>query len=267
MNELSLEERKKIVVEVLDDFVSVCERNGIDYYLAYGTLLGAIRHNGFIPWDDDVDVWVPIDQYEKCLAALEKESAYKVINQLTTENYLHPFSKLAHRETQFIDEQGTRLDWGVYIDIFPLVGTDDIKQVKKCCNYNKMRYRMICYENKTLGRSFKDLVKKSMCLCARITGRSSAYYRNKINKFIFTMKPKTKFGSPVSPYGVRDSFFIADFEKKYKDFEGKQYVIPAGYDNVLTSLYGDYMTPPPKEKQVSNHKEKVIYVSKEGEDL
>ncbi len=263
MREVDLSERKKIVIKVLDEFVEICENNGIDYYLAYGTLLGAIRHNGFIPWDDDVDVWVPIEQYERCLEILEKESNYKVINQFTQEEYYHPFSKLADKDTQFIDERGNYLEWGAYIDIFPLVGTDNVKKVRECCHYNKMMYRMLCYENKTLGGSFRGVAKKVLCSVVKIFGKDLSYYRQKINDIIVKMIPKEKFGSPVSPYGEKDSFYIADFQKERKDFEGKKYVIPKGYNNVLTALYGDYMTPPPKDKQVSNHKEKVVYKDEE----
>ena len=123
MVELSLEERKKIGLDILKDLDGICRSNGIKYFLAYGTLIGAVRHKGFIPWDDDIDIWVKIEEYEKLLEALKAQSKYEVISNLDSEYWQNSFSKLSDSSTIIIDNglnQNECLRRGVAVDIFPI---------------------------------------------------------------------------------------------------------------------------------------------------
>ena len=269
MIELSLDERKSISLNILDDFVAICEKHHFDYWLAYGTLLGAVRHKGFIPWDDDIDVWVPIEQYEKLLATLEIESKYTVISSLD-ENCVRPFSKLSDDSTCIIDLVPTRISAfqkrGVAIDIFPLFDTEDPKIVEKCMKYNAMAYRMFCYEKHVFEGSAKQKLKALYCWLHKIIGRDARYYKKKMHFIMQSCGENDMRGFPLSAYGMKDSFASKDFEKACATFEGRRFCIPAGYHNVLTALYGDYMTPPPPDKQNSNHHVKA-YKLDEGDRI
>ena len=103
MKELHIEERKRICVEILLEFDNICKEQDITYFLAYGTLLGAIRHQGFIPWDDDVDVWVPIEEYFQLIQVLKLKSKYKLLECFGNENWPMGFSKLSDPSTIVID--------------------------------------------------------------------------------------------------------------------------------------------------------------------
>lgn len=269
MTELSLKERKDLSLNILDEFVAICEKHQFDYWLAYGTLLGAIRHEGFIPWDDDIDVWVPVEQYEQLLDTLAIESQYTVISSLD-KDCVRPFSKLSDDSTCIIDLVPTRISAfqkrGVAIDIFPLFDTEDPKIVEKCMKYNAMAYRMFCYEKHVFEGSAKQKLKALYCWLHKIIGRDARYYKKKMHFIMQSCGENDMRGFPLSAYGMKDSFASKDFEKACATFEGRRFCIPAGYHNVLTALYGDYMTPPPPDKQNSNHHVKA-YKLDEGDRI
>ena len=258
MQEISLEQRKQMALELLDDLVFVCQKHNIDYYLAYGTLLGAIRHKGFIPWDDDIDVWIPADQYEKLLQSLLKESKYTVKNHILDNNWYFPFSKLSNDHTLLVQndpkhEEYVPTKYGVSIDMFPLFRCENPRRVKKCQTYYAWFTRMFMFERNL----YHSIPKKVICKLLQILHFDSKYYHDKYVSEQFKQYGSNKIGFPLFVYKQKDIYDASNFGKAIATFEGKEYVIPSGYDTVLTTLYGDYMTPPPKEKQISNHNVKV----------
>ena len=124
MRELGLEEQKTILLEILADFDRVCRENGIKYSIAYGTLLGAVRHRGFIPWDDDVDVLVLREDYEKLRKILgeELEEGHRFICCEDEKRFTAPLAKIIDTRTVLrqLEHRSDRMDLGVYIDIFVL---------------------------------------------------------------------------------------------------------------------------------------------------
>lgn len=254
MHEIDLAERKKISIEILDNIHQLCQKHGIDYYIAYGTLLGAIRHKGFIPWDDDIDIWVPVDQFRRLIDVLESESKYTVKNHLTDNNWFHAFSKLSDDSTLLVKKDPNNFEhkqtpYGVAVDLFPLLNCEDSSHVKSLQNAYTTYTKLFLWE-----RGFcKSTIKKIVFFCMSAIGLNSSFFHKRYVKQQFKDYPSKKVGFPLCVYPKKDIHDAASFQKELASFEGNEFFIPKGYDKILTALYGDYMTPPPPEKQVSGH--------------
>ena len=118
--ELSLEEKKKILVSILSEVHNFCDENNLKYFLPGGTLIGAVRHKGFIPWDDDIDIYMPRNDYEKFLCEFNKESERYQVISLKTDGYYLPFGKVIDTKTVLIENVDSDYKMGIYLDIFPL---------------------------------------------------------------------------------------------------------------------------------------------------
>lgn len=125
MQLMNMDEIKSTALDILVDIKRVCEENHIDYYIAYGTLLGAVRHKGFIPWDDDIDLWIPIEQYDSFIKAINDYSKYKVIDYTKDDLWTDFWAKVEDPHTLVIDNtlrknQEKERVRGVAVDVFPL---------------------------------------------------------------------------------------------------------------------------------------------------
>ncbi len=254
-----LKKLHKVLIEILEVVVSVCETHNITYFLAEGTLLGAVRHHGIIPWDDDIDIAVPRKDYERLMKLLPEALPQGYYLQYTGNDrrYWLPFAKVRKMGTAFYETtwQGLsdKTKQQIYIDIFPLDEVKDQQLAKKqrllvhrlshigyvkCCNdkENILRY----YAFKLLPMCFVQWLQKKV---SRIQKNGHCYIC---------------FGSA---YGAEKHFI--DKEKylppKQQIFEGREYSVPADSEFVLRSIYGaDYMQLPPEEKR-KNHK--PLYMS------
>jgi len=253
-------EELKILMEV-DRF---CRENGLKYSLCSGTLIGAVRHKGFIPWDDDIDICMPRPDYEKMLEIVEKDKGHIgkfCVKNLRFNNTILPFSKVVNKniltENEFSGEEEKDPLW---IDVFPMDGMpEDEKQAKKFCNrlrnMKKTLLSLTIYDKALRVRSsnmFKYVIK---LLCKKIIGKRNA---KRIAK---------KMNEYAQRYDYERSIFVADSVFEYipsakltkKDlepiempFEGKKVYVMQGYDKYLTSQYGNYMTPPAKKDQTTH---------------
>lgn len=260
---------QKVLLSMLDAFVDYCDRHGLRYYLVGGTLLGAVRHQGFIPWDDDVDVGMPRPDYEQFLQLTQKEAvsdSLKVISgdEKTLSNpyceLIHMGTRLERNSSQFIRENCQNLH--LFIDIFPQDGwpEDEKEAVKLSKDMKKKRYLIQNARAKIgKGTSFLHIFAKTpLVLVMRVIG-----YRRIIDQMNRTAKKypydTSKYVGAVT-YGVygRGERCLHDevvqFEKVL--FEGKMYQAPGRYDKYLSQIYGDYMTWPPEDKRI-DHKMKV----------
>lgn len=255
MQAIGIEEVKKIQKEILDEVVAFCDNNNIRYFLAYGTLLGAIRHKGYIPWDDDIDIHMPRPDYEKFIALYnkQKDSKYEVVTHEENRKYHVPFAKIFRKGTlvkEFFYKQSV---FGVYVDIFPLDGIKSKWQAYICgqcirCMYIKT---MIFCERQTFARKARLAVTKLILL------PFSSHFILKNMRRIATRHEYDKCNK-VCSFGSRTAMReilpreVFD-EHTNVTFEGSNYRAPKGYDRYLTSKYGNYMQLPPEEKRVSTH--------------
>lgn len=253
MKELTLEEIKEIELGILVKFDEICRENNLEYSLAYGTMLGAVRHHGFIPWDDDIDVFMKRDDYEKFLKLKYQDEKFEVKSYRYSKNYYYPFSKMIDKSTYLCESWRAEKDMGVYIDIFPLDYCDmlndkELKRIEKSVT--------IAY---LLGHKFSHHKELSIKYFLKLFLLLVTYpFKRQIIRSVEKRCCKKKDGdycSMLLQLGSANDFMKADLFHKTEDidFENKVFKVYSTYDEILTDNYGNYMQLPPVEKRVSNH--------------
>lgn len=243
-------------LEMLEDFAKFCDDNGIVYYLMYGTLLGAARHQGFIPWDDDIDVVMDVKNYRKFLKCARKNypDKYFVQNYKTDKNVWINWTKIRINGTTSMERNLTDVDihYGVCMDIFPLVGKPAKKFIKKIIYraeklqntllnkyYLKVTNAPIGRRAKLLYKIIPEFLRIAFCgLLERIVHIDT-------HSSEFCYSPDVPGGSGV----LYRSVCFSDDKREYLTFEGKKYIVPYNWEEVLTSEYGDWRTPPPVQER------------------
>lgn len=261
--EIGLEELKGIQLGILNDVAMFCEKNDINYFLTYGTLIGAVRHKGYIPWDDDIDIAMPRPDYIKFLETYNnKKSYYRMTCFELNDRYSLPFGKVTDTRTIMIESMyKANHNYGVYIDVFPIDGVKDEKSVKKA---QRLR-RELNAKQAVLGRGrgfwgdIKIIIGKLLLL-----HKSVSSILSKISRICMTYKYEECDKVAYIPSLYTSSKIIIDKKlisaNDFGEFEGKKYRIPIGYDAFLRQIYGDYMIFPPKDRQVSHHAFKAYWI-------
>lgn len=261
MKELTLQELKKIEFDILKMFDAFCKENNIRYFLAFGTLLGAIRYKKFIPWDDDVDVLVPREDYERLLSLFQDSEKYRLYAFERNLKYAFPFAKLCDMTTKLVEiaYPNNGVELGVNIDIFPLDFFDDDlekakKEIRRIRKYNACLSYMKVDRPKT-SNPIRFLAWSIIISYCKMHG--SAHYIRKVIKECDKpwQKESRYIGAKAWPiWGDRVIIPKEAFADSVDvEFEGEMFPAPIGYDTYLTCLYGDYLPEPPKEKQKSHH--------------
>lgn len=271
MKEIKTDELKKIEFDLLKFVKEFCKENNLTYFLCGGTLLGAVRHKGFIPWDDDIDIFMPIKDYKKFIQLMKNNEKYRVLNPYDDEEYYYLFAKLVDKDTIMNELKLPEInDLGVNIDIFPIYGLPDDKDdalnfVKKLDDeYNVYKK----YTSNILWNHSDNLIKKCIKTLVRYPNRLK--YRDKINKKYFldimekyNLDTAKNSGYTLSWYVEREINPTENFSEAVDiEFEGENFSAPCGYKDYLTKLYGDYMQLPPVEKRVSHHNFKAWWKHK-----
>ena len=250
--------QKIILIELFKQLLSILENNHLRYWMCGGSMLGTVRHQGIIPWDDDIDIFMPRDDYERFLDMAETTqlSPYKVVSPRN--GFYSAFAKFCDDRTTIWESQNYPYILGVYIDIFPLdYSNDDINAIikhKKIIRHLNNMYRL-CFSTQPLISFFKN-----------------KYYLGGISKLLFSRKSQVrhrlnvlnksiqKYSSPkgwalVSWTQYPNKVFQSDWfaHSIQMPFEDIMVQIPEGYHEFLALVYGDYMTFPPIEKRKSNH--------------
>lgn len=254
---------KEILVELLSFFDSFCSKNGLKYYAAYGTCLGAIRHKGFIPWDDDIDVVMPRKDYEKFLSykSLLKDSGYEICS-LSDQGYYLSYAKLCETKTTLVEFKNRPFLLGQFIDIFPIDEADCSEQCRKL--FEAKHHWMQKYSRCLMSGLWDEFInvdkiqKKIKIMGLLLFGK--ILKRFFLNRFLATEEMiKHQKGdcvmSYIGAYGFDKELHNKEWfgEGTRVPFENGSIVVPSDYSAYLTKLYGNYMTPPPVERQVAHH--------------
>lgn len=247
---LNVDDVKRISLEIMDEIHAFCVKNKLRYILFSGTLLGCIRHKGFIPWDDDIDIAMPREDYEVFAKTFKSDRCAFVNHENFSSHYL-PWGKVADLNTLKIEPVSVKKEkYGVDIDIYPCDYIETIEQGQylknKIGKIDKKRGHSVRLYNKNIIKNFFTIFYrgKHIKYCEKET-KLSMQYNNGPKNFIFRNCP---FSSAEDIYPI-DMFD----NKTLMNFENKQYFVPNKYDEILTKRYGDYMTPPNKADQSPHH--------------
>jgi LPS biosynthesis protein len=246
-----------VILEIAKDIDKLCRENSIEYFILGGSAIGAIRHKGFIPWDDDFDIIMDSKNYARfCKVCREQLDIEKYYFQEGEVDWPCLFSKVKLKGTVFeepsayLDESGEK---GIFIDIFGMENAPSGKMAQRwqyiCAKY------LLCYSLLQRGWGKVSLAKRLMTIAAyplKIKGLRK-FFKRQVEKW--NEKDTEYYAYFTGPYRMNQCFFE---RKDFADsidvpFEDAMFPVPVGYDNWLRHIFGDYMTPPPVQDQVGRH--------------
>lgn len=249
---------KKYATNVLHEIDIFCRKRDIKYFICYGTLIGAIRHGGFIPWDDDIDIVMPREDYEKFLRTFNTER-YKIASYETDKKYPYMFAKVYDSYTSLDEDYMKPYKIGVFVDVFPMDNWVGTKEYKKLCKLVLLfKARQMKFSK---FFSFKTNCTNFIYKCISYTIPKNTLYKM-INKRISNAKESNTLAVQVEAIDkciLFDKEIFKGYETTIIPFENIEVLAPANYDDILKSVYGDYMKLPPESEQVSNHAFTVKY--------
>lgn len=267
MKEMSLKEVQSVNLEIMKDIHSFCEKNGIHYSLAYGTLIGAIRHKGFIPWDNDIDVMMPRPDFERFSREYKSANGYRLSSAYDDDTYVN-FTRVYNSET-LVEAPlvPAKFDIGVWVDIFPIDAIPDDETIRKD-QFKRLRrftHFVMIYragwvrwkKTKSVTVRIKALFRQLQLLL--VARGNFKFWHNRIieicneNKFGTTKRCSSLLCVEANAKNKQEIFSIDDFKDfELHPFENEFFYIASGYDNILRSIFGDYMRLPPEEKRHSH---------------
>lgn len=252
-----------VQLEIAKEIRRVCEENDIQYFLADGSFLGAVRHQGFIPWDDDMDMGMMRSDYEKfCRIAPQKlKPEYCLQTWYTDPNYSLPFGKVVKRGTVYLENKKSRRlkENGFYVDIFPYDYVPEDSRERSTLAANLLSI----YRVKLMKSGYKPWMENDSIVWKKRIGY--LYYQL---KSLFVSQRDLAKGYDALAVALHDSkviceqsalpkpdYYDADCLEEFADyvFEGEIFKGPKNYDKYLTSLYGDYMVLPPEDQRENRH--------------
>lgn len=266
MKKIDREGLKQIQMEVLDSVDCFCQTHNIHYSMSCGTLLGAIRHKGYIPWDDDIDIYLLREDYNKLISSFPEiyQEKYKIVSLERDNKWDRPYAKAYHSETVFMEATTSSYPLGVCIDIFPIDAVPDSIERWKRYNQRRIFYQYLyalkvvtCSSNRSWLKNIMLFVGRAILLpiSTRKIAIHISKYAQKHNKshsqLVFENVLGMMAGSPFRK-DLFDSLVDTPFENRvYKAF--------ANADSYLTATYGNWRKLPPEEKQVTHHAFKAYW--------
>lgn len=248
--EITLEERKKIQLEMLIEIDAFCRSHNIKYMLAFGTLLGAIRHKGYIPWDDDVDISMPYEDMIRFKNEF-KSDKLKYCDVDTEKHYAFHFSRISHKQT-FAKVGIVGKSYGVCIDLYPTIEVSSSKEDNKAIidkilpTFNR-RMQMI---------RLQQIIMKILPIRSILGFKSIVRKYRDLTFYLFPQKGGGFYHCVAGPLKAFDAhtFSFNPFDDMIEvDFEGYKFMAPAKYHEYLTHRYGDYMQLPPEDQRHPYH--------------
>lgn len=271
MKEILYDEIKSIQLDILCAVDEFCEKHNIRYSLAYGTLIGAIRHKGYIPWDDDIDIMMPRVDYDRFISSFN--GSYEHISLMSPEldkSYYSPFANVFDNRTLLLEgTNGHRgINIGVKIDVFPIdyVSSDIRRYVREMQKVDKYNYILYIKRLEALLKSsfsYKKLIRiclqKILYCCLPYQYLQDKIHKVAVNHLYFNSEYVDNVVYNI--YSKKCTRFKASLLESYTkvNFEGKNYSVIMEYDELLRIIYGDYMRLPPEDKRVPHHDFKAYW--------
>lgn len=265
------QQARSVNLEMLRYFDRVCRENGVKYSLTGGTLLGAVRHGGVIPWDDDVDVFLTRPEFEKLSAVFPEGGRFEFITYQKDPNFNYVFGRLIDNWTLIEYSPNTAgAGKGLFLDVCIVDGLpDDAKERNRHMRYMRLlvRFRRAVIQNPN-RKSYKSkgpvfvMAKKLLRKCTDIH-----FWNKRINKAMqkYPFDGGKYVGNFTSQYGNKELLHASVFSKYYDvKFEDMTCMICAGYHEYLTNIYKDYMQLPPVNKRKSHHNSNAVWVGPSG---
>ena len=257
-----------ILLDILKTFIGICKENNLTYYCCGGTAIGAVRHKGFIPWDDDIDVLMPRPDYDRFIEITQATGLgnYEVVTQHNKKDYPLSFAKLCNSNTTLIEEADTPCVYGLYIDIFPIDGApdnyDDFVKIEKRFVKTRNKLEAISTHNtfaeyiSLLGdkKEWGRFVRKTFGFFFRKAYRTSLIKQLDDICYKYAYDKCNMVAVYSGAYELKETY-----PKEWLDgtsqftFEGLDVALPKNYDAYLRHYFGDYTQLPPIEKRVSHH--------------
>lgn len=249
-------EQQEQILSVFKRYVAFCEAHGLCYWICSGTLIGSVRHGGFIPWDDDLDVMMPLEDYRRFSGlAAELPENLALQNQESDPQFPFLFSKLCDRSMAYASGE-KNAPWGQHIDVLPLIPSRPLSR-KTAAAFSLIRLTEYAIRGKTGWRKYVPNGRAARALYHALSALPLPTLRSLIRRQVHRIyDPKGAYLCSIAgTYHARVEFspkaWFASAEPA--EFEGFSCRKPVGWDAWLTMHYGDYMRLPPEEKRVSHH--------------
>lgn len=277
MDEKILRKVQLSELEILEEIDRICKKHNIKYFLCGGTLLGAVRHKGFIPWDDDIDIGMLRKDYNKFIKVSSQELCNRFILDCykTNKKVWYSYAKLKLRNTIYLEKtiKNYDINHGMWVDIFPYDNVNKYNGILQRICFKNMRFWQAVILIKTGLVNFTNFAKQHkymvkvikiifkllpLRLLLLLSNMFVSINRNENSKYItqytgnLSMKKETQLRNDVFPLS------------KIK-FEGKEFFCPREYDNVLKNAYGDYMKIPKEEDRITHNPMKIKF--EDGEEI
>ena len=266
MKKIDVEELRRIQLDILKHIDEFCQEHGLTYFISGGTLIGAVRHKGFIPWDDDIDIMMKRDDYDKLmkLYPVKDKSYYKLYSFEIDKKFPYPYAKMDDSRTLFDEEITDKYKMGVNIDIFPIdTISDNVNIQKEVVERNKRWIQLITLKRIPIkrGRSFsKNVVLALAHLVTTFIPYSFIVSKIINNARMAKCEKSSHQGCLVWGYGLREIINISALADSIRlPFEDCTFSAPKGYDTYLKALFGNYMELPPVEKRQTHHSFKAYW--------
>ena len=253
MEVLSLPQIHSILLDILIDIDSFCRSNGIRYAIGYGTLLGAVRYGDFIPWDDDADLIMPREDFERFIDTYPADGRYHCLynTDIEGERFISGFAKVHDPQTdKFVGNKKYRNHYGISVDIFPLDPLPENPEKRRKLIARAMHY------NRMLGFYGKHFFRSSPFLMIEARIRRMDYWFRKCNETVHSVKPEESslYGVMMGAQGfhnVHPKTLLDDPAEI--ELAGHKFLCPKDTDSYLRQIYGpDYMTPPPEDQRTGH---------------
>ena len=263
MNDAELKKLHEYQMKILDEIVSFCEKNNIRYFLTGGSALGAVRHKGFIPWDDDIDIAMMRKDYNYLIENYKDNDKFYLQCIEKDKNYWNMFAKMRMKNTLMEEERFVNLDVPkeIFVDIFPIDNAPS-------GGYNKVRFNanlakinssalLLKYKVKDISECNFKLIERLVSFLPKeliysLTKMIMTSYKNDDSEYVV---------SYLSAYAIRKEYLPRStyYETVKCRFEDRVYMIPRDADRYLSSVYGDYMTLPPVEQRITHGVGKISF--------